>query len=61
VQGGGADYVFVIKNGVASKRLVSTGLSSDQGTLILKGLAAGETIAVTNTSALSDNMPVNAN
>jgi RND family efflux transporter MFP subunit len=58
VQSNGASYVFVIKDGVASRRLVSTGLSSDAGTLILKGLAAGEQIAVTNTDALADNMPV---
>ncbi len=58
VQSNGASYVFVIKNGVASKRLVSTGLSSDEGTLILKGLTAGEQVAVTNTDALADNMPV---
>jgi RND family efflux transporter MFP subunit len=60
VQNSGASYVFVIKNGVASKRLVSTGLRNDQETLILTGLAAGEQVAVTNTDALADNMPVKA-
>ncbi len=60
VQSSGASYVFVIKDGVASKRLVSTGLKSDTGTLILKGLTAGEQVAVTNTNALVDNMPVTA-
>jgi multidrug efflux pump subunit AcrA (membrane-fusion protein) len=60
VQISGASYVFVIKDGVASKRLVSTGLNSETGTLILKGLTAGELVAVTNTNALVDNMPVTA-
>ena len=58
VQGSGASYVFVIKDGVASKRLVSIGPSSDTDALILKGLTAGELVAVTNTNALADNMPV---
>ena len=58
VQTSGASYVFVIKDGVASKRLVSTGLSSDGMTLIPEGLTAGEQVAVTNAAALADNMPV---
>lgn len=58
VQTSGANYAFVIKNGVASKRLVSTGLSSDGMTLIPKGLAAGEQVAITNADALADKMPV---
>jgi RND family efflux transporter MFP subunit len=58
VPGGGASYVFVIKDGMASKRLVTTGQKSDQDTLILTGLAAGEQVAVTNTNALGDNVPV---
>ena len=58
VQISGASYVFVIKDGVASKRLVSIGPSSDTDALILKGLTAGELVAVTNTNALADNMPV---
>jgi multidrug efflux pump subunit AcrA (membrane-fusion protein) len=58
VQGGGVNYVFVIKDGVASKRLVTLGQKSDQGILILTGLTAGEQVAVTNTNALGDNVPV---
>ena len=61
VQNNGTNYVFVINNGVAKKTLVSTGLKSDKDTLILKGLTAGELVAVTNTEALTDNMPVNVN
>ncbi len=60
-QNNGTNYVFVIDNGVAKKTLVSTGLKSDKDTLILKGLTAGELVAVTNTEALTDNMPVNVN
>ncbi|MGD0152691.1 MAG: efflux RND transporter periplasmic adaptor subunit [Thermacetogeniaceae bacterium] len=58
VHSNGTSYVFVVKDGMASKRLVNIGLKSDQGTLILKGLAAGERVAITNVSALTDNMPV---
>ncbi len=58
VEGSGTSYVFVIKDGVASKRLVSIGPRSDTDALILKGLTAGELVAVTNTNALGDNMPV---
>jgi multidrug efflux pump subunit AcrA (membrane-fusion protein) len=55
---GGSAYVFVVKDGVAVKRLVSTGLRSGNAVIVLKGLAAGEKVAVTNTGALADNMPV---
>ncbi len=58
VEGSGTSYVFVIKDGVVSKRLVSIGPRSDTDALILKGLTAGELVAVTNTNALGDNMPV---
>ncbi len=58
VQNNGAGYVFVVKDGLASKRLVSIGLKSDKGALITKGLAAGERVAITNINALTDNMPV---
>ncbi len=60
VQNNGASFVFVIKNGIASKRAVSTGQSGAQGVLILRGLAAGEQVAITNTDALTDNTPVQA-
>ena len=60
VNNDGASYVFVIKKDVASKRLVSTGITSNGETLILNGLTAGEQVAVTNTGALADQMPVQA-
>jgi HlyD family secretion protein len=59
LESGEKSYIFVIQNGVAMKRLVTTGLRNDQGVEILKGVAAGEIVAVTNIRALSDNMPVN--
>jgi RND family efflux transporter MFP subunit len=55
----GKYYVFVIKNNVTSKRLVQTGLSNDNNTEILKGLRAGDQVATTNVSALTDKMQVN--
>jgi HlyD family secretion protein len=60
VQNEGASYVYVIQNGVARMTAVSTGLKSDKDTLILKGLTAGEAVAVNNTEALADNLPVSA-
>jgi RND family efflux transporter MFP subunit len=59
LESGEKSYVFVIQNGVALKRVVTTGLRNDQGVEILKGVAAGEMVAVTNIRALSDNLPVN--
>ena len=59
LESGEKSYVFVIQNGVALKRVVTTGLRNDQGVEILKGVTAGEIVAVTNIRALSDNMPVN--
>jgi RND family efflux transporter MFP subunit len=55
----GESYVFVIKDNVASKRIVTTGIRSDKEVQILKGLNAGEKVAVTNVNSLSDNRSVN--
>jgi HlyD family secretion protein len=55
----GESYVFVIKDNVASKRIVTTGIRSDKEVQILKGLNAGEKVAVTNVNRLSDNRSVN--
>jgi HlyD family secretion protein len=59
LESGEKSYVFVIQNGVAIKRVVTTGLRNDQGVEILKGVMAGELVAVTNIRSLSDNLPVN--
>lgn len=61
VQNNGESYVFVIKDNVAQKRLVTTGLKNDEEIEILKGLEQGEKVAVTNVNSLFNNMPVNAN
>ena len=58
IQNDGQNYVFVIKNNTASKRIVTTGMKSDKEIVILKGLDAGEQIAVTNVNILFDNVPV---
>ncbi len=52
-------YVYVISaDGVAEKRAVKTGLSNDEDVEILSGIAAGETVAVTNAARLSDGIRV---
>ncbi len=61
VQNSGESYVFVVKDKTASKRAVKVGLKNDQAAQILQGLDAGEIVAVTNVSALTDNMTVTAN
>jgi len=55
----GQSYVYVIKNNMASKRAVTIGLKNDREIEVLKGLDAGEQVAVTNVNSLFDNMPVN--
>lgn len=61
VQNNGQSYVYVIKDNVASKRTVETGLANDKEIEILKGLDSGEKVATTNLNSLSDKMPVHAN
>ncbi len=61
VQGSGESYVFVIKDNTASKRVVKVGLKNDKAAQILKGLSVGEKVAVTNVSALTDNVKVTVN
>ena len=56
----GESYVFVIKDNVASKRVVKTGLSNDKEIEILSGLSEGEKVAISNVSLLKDKMPVQA-
>ncbi|MCR4436096.1 MAG: efflux RND transporter periplasmic adaptor subunit [Clostridiales bacterium] len=58
VQNNGQSYVFVIKNNTALKRTVTLGLKNDKEIEVLKGLDAGEQVAVTNISSLFDNIPV---
>lgn len=58
IQNNGESYVFVIKDNIASKRAVKTGLKNDKEILILNGLAAGERVAVTNVKSLTDGKPI---
>lgn len=60
VQKDGESYVFVIKDNIALKRIVTIGLKNNKETEILKGIAAGDRVAVTNVNSLFDNMRVNA-
>lgn len=60
IQNSRESCVFVIKDNIASRRAVKTGLKNDKGIQILKGLDAGERVAVTNVNTLTDNMAVKA-
>lgn len=55
----GQSYVFVIKDQVATKREVVTGLKNETSVEILSGLGTGEVIAISNTHILQDQMLVN--
>ena len=59
VQDSGKSFVFVIKDNIAERRAVKTGLKNDQIILILTGLNKGERVAVTNVSSLADRAAVN--
>lgn len=60
IKNNGEAYVFVIKNNVAQKRTVVTGIQSDTQASIISGLSVGEIVAVSNTNNLFDNMTVKA-
>ncbi|GEA18355.1 efflux RND transporter periplasmic adaptor subunit [Moorella sp. E306M] len=55
---GGQDYVFVVKNGKVERRPVVLGLENEEQVMVLKGLEAGEQVAVTNVGVLQDGMAV---
>jgi HlyD family secretion protein len=50
--------VFVLADGKAHKREVVLGTRNDQDAQVVTGLAAGETVAVSNVNALVDGMEV---
>ena len=58
-QDSGKSYVFVIKDKLAERRFVKTGLRNDQLIIILTGLNKGERVAVTNVNSLTDRAAVN--
>jgi RND family efflux transporter MFP subunit len=53
-QRGGAETVFVIKDGVASARAVRLGPRNASEVMVLSGLAVGETVATSGTGGLQD-------
>lgn len=55
---GQMEVVFVVRDGVASLRLVKTGRAIQNSIEILSGLESGETIVASNLSALADGQPV---
>jgi RND family efflux transporter MFP subunit len=52
------EVVYVIRDGKAQQRRVSTGVRRQGQVQILEGLAAGETVAVDGASYLTDQAPV---
>ena len=60
-QNNGQSYVFVIRNNLAVKQVVTLGLNNDKEIEVLKGLNAGDRVAVSNVNNLIDSMHVSAN
>ena len=58
IESNGENYLFVIKDGIAARVKVKTGLGNDQDVIILQGLNGGEAVATSNLSALLDKMTV---
>ncbi|MGE5676686.1 MAG: efflux RND transporter periplasmic adaptor subunit [Pseudomonadota bacterium] len=59
VQNDGKSYVYVIKDNMASKRIVTLGLKNDKEIEVLQGLEPGEKVAATNVNSLFDGLAVN--
>jgi RND family efflux transporter MFP subunit len=55
---GGQTYMFVVRNGIASRRDVTPGNSSGDTIQILKGLQPGERVVTEGGTALQDGMHV---
>lgn len=58
VGGGGGEAVFVVEDGRALRRPVTTGLTSQGSVEILSGLEPGEAVVVAGGNALRDGAPV---
>jgi RND family efflux transporter MFP subunit len=54
----GTNYVFVIKNGRAEKRIVQLGQSEADLVEVKTGVASGEQVATSNVELLNDGSPV---
>ncbi len=55
---GGAQSVFVLENGTAVRRTVTTGITSEGRVQIVAGLAAGERVVTRGNNMLRDGMAV---
>jgi len=53
------EAVFVIDEGIARRRPVTTGLNSDGRIEVLSGLSAGESVVIVGQAGLKDGSPVN--
>ena len=53
------EAVFVIDEGIARRRPVTTGLNSDGRIEVLSGLSAGESVVIVGQTGLKDGSPVN--
>lgn len=58
VGAGGTQSVFVLENGTAVRRTVTTGVTSEGRVQIVSGLAAGERVVTRGTNMLRDGMAV---
>jgi membrane fusion protein, multidrug efflux system len=54
----GISHVFVIRGGKAEERMITPGVTVGAITEVIKGLAAGEVVAVGGVSSLTDGGPV---
>jgi len=57
---GGGTAVFVVQDGLAVRRKVTTGVEVDGRTLVTVGLKAGESLVVAGQETLKDGAPVKA-
>ncbi len=58
VGGAGSDAVFVVEDGKALRRSVSTGMTSNGRVEVLAGLSEGEQVVTAGNNALRDGTPV---
>ncbi len=54
------DAVFIVRDGIAHKVTVKTGIEADGKVQILEGVNAGDQVVIAGISQLSDGTPVNA-
>ena len=52
------DYVFVLENGVATRKDVKIGISTSTEAQIVEGLSVNDKVITTNLETLTDGMPV---